>query len=95
MVIHRIAAGSPLLGDTPASLTAGEAELTLEVSGFDDVSGQPVHAQRTWQAPTIVWGARLADIMFEEPGGNLRIDLHRFHELTPTPPVPDFPYTAA
>jgi len=95
MVIHRIAPGSPLLGDTPASLTAGEAELTLEVSGVDDVSGQPVHAQRTWQAPAIVWGARLADIMFEEPDGNLRIDLHRFHELTPTPPVPDFPYTAA
>jgi inward rectifier potassium channel len=94
MVIHRIAPGSPFLGDTPASLAASEAELTLEVSGFDDVSGQPVHAQRTWQAHAVVWGARLADVLSELPDGNLLLDLHRFHELTPTPPASGFPYGA-
>lgn len=94
MVIHRIAPGSPFLGDTPASLPASEAELTLEVSGFDNVSGQPVHAQRTWQASAIVWGARLADVLTELPDGNLQIDLQRFHDLTPTRPAPEFPYGA-
>lgn len=62
------------------------------VCGFDDVSGQPVHAQRTWQAAAFAWGARLADVLSELPDGNLLLDLRRFHEVTPTPPSAAFPY---
>lgn len=93
-VAHRIVPGSPLHDATPASLQADEAELTLEVSGVDEISGQPVHALRTWIAPAIVWGARLADVLSETEGGNLLLDLRRFHEVTPTRPRPDFPYGA-
>jgi inward rectifier potassium channel len=92
MVIHVLAPGSPLHGDTPESLAASEAELTLEVSGVDEISGQPVHALRTWMAGAIVWGARLADVVSMMQDGNMVVDLRRFHDVTPTPRQPGFPY---
>ena len=44
-------------------------------------------------APSIVFGARLADVVSETPDG-LTLDLRQFHELVPTPPAPGFPYQA-
>ncbi|HTN54388.1 MAG TPA: ion channel [Anaeromyxobacter sp.] len=93
-VLHRIEAGSPLLGDTPESLAAGEVELTLAVVGVDETSLQAVHAQRTWMSRSVVWGARLADVLFDLPDGNMLLDLRQFHALVPTAPAPGFPYPA-
>jgi inward rectifier potassium channel len=93
-VLHRIVPGTPLHGDTPDSLTAGEVELTLAVTGTDETSLQPVHAQHTWMSRSIVWGARLADILTELPDGNLLLDLRQFHELSPTGATEAFPYRA-
>jgi inward rectifier potassium channel len=92
MVLHRLEPGSPLVADTPATLAAADAELTLAVTGTDETSLQPVHAQHTWRDGAIVWGARLADVLSETPDGNMLLDLRRFHELTPTAPIPGFPY---
>ena len=94
MVLHRLADGSPLASDTPESLAAGEVEITLAVSGTDETSMQPVHAQHTWLHRSVVWGARLADVLSELPDGNILLDLGEFDELTPTAPVPGFPYPA-
>ena len=94
MVVHRIAEGSPLLGDSPESLAAADAELTLMVTGTDETSLQAVHAQHTWLHRSVTWGARLADVLAETPDGNMLLDLRRFHDLTPTAPVPGFPYGA-
>lgn len=91
-VVHRLVPGSPLHGDTPASLAQAEAELTLEVGGVDEISGQEVHALRTWAAPSIAWGARPTDILSETEDGNVLIDLRRFHDVTPTRALPGFPY---
>ncbi len=95
MILHRIVPGSPLHGDTPSSLAAGEVELTVAVSGTDETSLQPVHAQHTWLSRSIAWGARLADVVSETPGGDLLLDLRRFHELTSTEPTEAFPYGGA
>lgn len=92
MILHRIVPGSPLHGDTPASLRSGEVEITLAVSGTDETSLQPIHAQHTWLHGSVVWGVRLADVISETPQGDLLLDLGRFHELTPTEPTRDFPY---
>jgi inward rectifier potassium channel len=51
-----------------------------------------VHARHIWRDHAIVWGMRLADVISETPDGNLRLDLTRFHDLTPTEPAPEFPY---
>jgi inward rectifier potassium channel len=94
MVLHRITPGSPLHGETPESLAAADAELTLAVAGVDDTSLQPVHARHTWIAPDVVYGARLADVVSERDG-LLLIDLTHFHELVPAEPAPGFPYPAS
>jgi inward rectifier potassium channel len=94
-VVHRVVPGSPLHGETPASLVTAEAELTLEVGGVDEISGQHVHALRTWAATSLAWGARPTDILSETEDGNVLIDLRRFDDVTPTRPLPGFPYGAA
>lgn len=94
MVLHVLRPGSPLAGGSPEALAASEAELTLAVSGTDETTTQPMHAQYTWSDRSIVWGARLADILSDTPDGNLLMDLGRFHDLTPTAPIPGFPYSA-
>jgi inward rectifier potassium channel len=95
MILHRIDADSPLHGMDPETMAAAEAELTCDLAGTDDTSLQPVHARRTWMHGSIVWGARLADVLSETPDGHMLLDLHRFHELTPTEPVEGFPHRAA
>ena len=95
MVLHRLGPGSPLLGATPESLAASEAELTLAVTGTDETSLQAVHAQRTWSDRQVAFGARLADVLHDASGGNLVLDLARFHALEPTAPTPGFPYGEA
>jgi inward rectifier potassium channel len=95
MVLHRLEPASALAADSPATLAAAEAELTLGVTGTDETSLQPVHAQHTWRDGSIVWGARLADILSETPDGNIVLDLGRFHEVTPTAPIAGFPYGEA
>ncbi|HUL58064.1 MAG TPA: ion channel [Anaeromyxobacteraceae bacterium] len=94
MVVHRIVEGSPLASETPGSLAAAEAELTLAVSGTDETSLQPVHAQHTWLHRSVIWGARLVDVLSETPDGNMLLDLRRFHDLEPTVPTSGFPYPA-
>jgi inward rectifier potassium channel len=91
MIAHRIEPGSPLHGDTPESLSATEVEITVEVAGVDDTALQPVHARKVFPAASIVWGARLADVITETD--NLMIlDLAKFHDIEPTAPTESFPY---
>jgi inward rectifier potassium channel len=94
LVLHRIDEASPLHGQSPATLAAADAELTLAVVGVDETSLQPVHARYTWVAQDIVFGARLADVVSETPDA-LILDLRRFHDLEPTAPAPGFPYPEA
>ena len=82
-VMHRIVEGSPLHGYDAERLAAVDGELQLEVVGIDDVSLQPVHARYTWFAGSVVWGARLADVLSETPEGDMILDLRNFHEVVP------------
>ncbi len=91
-LMHRITAESPLHGQTPELLAANEVELTLTLSGIDDVSGQTIHAARTYVDAEIRWGARHADMLSDRPNGIL-VDLSKFDELTPTGATDTFPYS--
>ncbi len=91
-LLHRIGEGSPLAGETPESLAAQDAELTLAVTGTDETSLQAVHAQHTWIHTAIIWGTRLADVLSETPDGNVVLDLRRFHDVVPVAPIPGFPW---
>jgi inward rectifier potassium channel len=90
--MHPITAGSPLHGQSPASLKKDEVELFVTIVGVDDTSLQPVHARHKYTDEAVVWGARHADVLSEDTDGSLVLDLRKFHELTPTAPTEDFPY---
>ena len=92
--LHAVDAASPLHGLGPAELAKLEAEFTLSVKGIDETSLQSVYARQTYESHHVVWGARLADMLSEEPGGDLVLDLRKFHELEPTAPSEAFPYPA-
>jgi len=92
-VQHVIDETSPLHGLGPEALAKVEGELTVTVFGTDETSLQPVYARMTYEADRVVWGARLADVLSEEPGGgDLLLDLRKFHELVPTVPTATFPH---
>ena len=82
-VMHQIVEGSPLCEFDADKLAALDVELQLEVLGIDETSLQPVHARNTWFAGAVAWDARLADIVFETPDGNMIVDLRHFHEVVP------------
>ena len=90
--MHVIDEASPLHGLGPEALARVEGELTVTVSGIDETSLQPVYARRTYEADRVVWGARLADVLSEEAGGDLLLDLRKFHELVPTASTAAFPH---
>ncbi|HWL87116.1 MAG TPA: ion channel [Polyangiaceae bacterium] len=90
--MHSIVPGSLLHGQTPASLKQSEVELIVTVIGIDDTSLQPVHARHRYTDDQVVWGARHADVIHEEPSGEVVIDMQGFHTLIPTEPIADFPY---
>lgn len=91
-VLHPIDDRSPLRGASPESLARDEIEIIATVVGVDDTSLQPVHARHRYDDTQVVWGARHADILSEDPGGRIVLDVRRFHELVPTEPIDDFPY---
>ena len=82
-VLHRIVEGSPLYGYDAQRLADVDGELQLEVVGIDDTSLQPVHARYTWFAGSVVWDARMADVISETPEGDMILDLRNFHEVVP------------
>lgn len=93
-VLHPIGKDSPLFGASPASVDRDEIELMVTVVGVDDTSLQPVHARHRYEHQEIVWGARHADILSEEPDGTIVVDMRKFHEIVPTAPTDGFPYPA-
>jgi inward rectifier potassium channel len=91
-VMHTIDGSSPLKGVTPEALARDEIEFLMTLVGVDDTSYQPVHARHTYEAASVVWGARHADVLSERADGDLVLDVGRFHDLVPADPTEDFPY---
>jgi inward rectifier potassium channel len=60
--------------------------------GTDDTSLQPVHARRHYGHDEVIWGARHADVLTEQPDGSIVLDLRKFHETVPTLATAEFPY---
>jgi inward rectifier potassium channel len=90
--MHNITPDSPLYGVTEAQMNEEEIEFVVSVTGTDDTSLQPVHAQRHYTHKDVLWGARHADILSEQPDGVIVLDLTKFHDTVPTRATPEFPY---
>jgi len=87
-VVHPIVEGSPLLGETVASLKASRSMIIASLVGMDESFLQNVHARYVWVADEIVWGMRFADVLHELPDGTFLIDYSRFDEVVPAAQAP-------
>jgi inward rectifier potassium channel len=79
--LHRIGEGSPLHGETVASLTAKETEILVSVVGIDGTTAQTIHARHRYDCEKdLLFGARHADLLSPLPGGRLQLDYAKFHD---------------
>lgn len=79
-IMHPIDESSPLWGQTPESLAAGEVELAILLTGTDETFNQMVHGRFAYAAAEIQWNRRLADIIHRTPDGQRIVDYTRFHD---------------
>lgn len=88
-VIHTIDETSPLHGADAAQLAAWDAELTVSVTGLDDITMQTIHASRSYDYPDLRWNTKLATMLSTRKDGALLVDLSKFHEVEPLPALAD------
>lgn len=86
-VVHPIVEGSPLLGETAASLKASRSMIIVSLVGMDESFLQNVHVRNVWVADEIIWGMRFADVLHEFPDGSYSIDYSHFDEVVPAAQV--------
>src|SRR5512133_1990815 len=75
---HVLVRGSPLQGESAASLEAAEAEILVNLSGYDEGLVKTVHARHVYRASRVRWGARFREISKQLPDGRSAIDDLKF-----------------
>ena len=81
--VHPIDRASPLHGETPGSLEGSEAEIIVNLSGFDEALVKTLHARHVYPAGRIVWNARFREIVRLREDGRRVIDYRKFHKTVP------------
>jgi inward rectifier potassium channel len=80
-IMHPIDELSPLLGESPESLAARNAQLIVVLRGLDETFAQTIHARAAYTPDQIVWGGRFANVILPDDGGGLLIDYAHFHDI--------------
>lgn len=78
--IHPIGRGSPLHGESAASLEGADAEVIVNLSGFDEGLVKTVHARHVYPASRVRWNARFREILKQLPDGRHAVDYRKFHK---------------
>jgi inward rectifier potassium channel len=78
--IHPIGRDSPLQGESAGSLEGSEAEIIVNISGFDEALTRTVHARHVYPASRIRWNARFREIVKLREDGKRIIDYRKFHK---------------
>jgi len=84
-VYHPIEPGTPLYGETEASLIAGQCTLMITFTGIDDVLGQTVHSRYAYNAHEILFNHRFVDIIDIDDEGVRSVNYLHFHQQTALP----------
>jgi inward rectifier potassium channel len=77
--IHPIGRESPLHGESAGSLEGSEAEIIVNISGFDEALTRTVHARHVYPAGRIRWNARFREVVKLREDGKRIIDYRKFH----------------
>lgn len=81
LVIHPIDEDSPLYGLSSEDLHADNVRIGATLTGIDGSLAQTVYAQHDFGPEHIVWGARFVDVLETLPGGRVKVDFARFHDV--------------
>ncbi len=87
--IHPIERESPLLGESAESLAGAEAEVIVNLSGFDEGLEKTVHARHVYPASRIRWNSRFREIVKLLPDGRHVVDYRKFHKTEPVEATPE------
>jgi inward rectifier potassium channel len=82
-VMHQIVPGSPLHGLTAEAMAAADFELSMSLTGIDDIAMETIHTIHTYTAAQIRHGHRFVDTLRELPNGDLIVDLRNFDATVP------------
>lgn len=81
--MHPIDEQSPLYGETPETLIAGESILVVTLTGIDETVSQTIHTRHTYSVNEILWDRRFVDILLKMPNGHRYVDYSHFHDVKP------------
>ncbi len=74
MLFHPIEADSPLFGMDEETLIASEINFVVSIVGFDETSGQTVHARDVFAAQDVRFGHEYEDIIWIDDNGMRHVD---------------------
>lgn len=83
MVMHPIDEDSPIHGWTAEDLRKADAMFIALISGFDDVTGQPVLARKFYRAEDIRFDEVYQDVFIEANDGERQLRLDRISATRP------------
>jgi inward rectifier potassium channel len=86
--MHVVGRDSPLAGESAGSLEGNEAEIIVNISGFDEGLVKSVHARHVYPASRIRWNARFKEIVKLREDGRRVIDYRKFHRTVPVEGAP-------
>jgi inward rectifier potassium channel len=82
--LHVVDEKSPFFGpDALERLRAKDAEIYLNLTGFDETIGQNIHARHRYSLDDLAPNARFADVVSRLPDGTRQIDYRKFHDVVP------------
>jgi inward rectifier potassium channel len=86
ILFHPINADSPLFGMSEETLLASEINFVVSIVGFDETSGQSVHARDVIAAQDILFGREYEDIVWLDGDGLRHIDYAKIDSTRPVSP---------
>ena len=83
LLFHPIEADSPLFGMEQEALAASEINFVVSIVGFDETSGQTVHARDIFTAQDVRFGHEYEDIVWVDENGMRHIDYAKINATRP------------
>jgi inward rectifier potassium channel len=83
VLFHPIEADSPLFGMDDETLNASEINFVVSIVGFDETSGQTVHARDVFAAQDVRFGHEFEDIIWSDDSGMRHIDYAKIDATRP------------
>lgn len=83
VLFHPIEADSPLFGMDEETLAASEVNFVVSIVGYDETSGQIVHARDVFAAQDVRFGQEYEDIIWTDEDGMRHIDYAKINATRP------------